>query len=185
MKQQFKITDYSPKWEAMYLAEKKELLKIFGNLLHTIHHIGSTAIPTTKAKPEIDILIVLKDVSDLTSYDQQIEALGYRVRGECLENGGTKGRYYYSKDINNVRTHKLHICELGHSEIMAKLLFVKYLKEHETAAKEYALLKEQLSQSYNYGNYIEKYLAGKSDFIIDILTKAAKKYKDISYENFC
>ena len=102
-----------------------------------------------------------------------------------MENGSTKGRYYYSKDINHVRTHKLHICELGHSEIMAKLLFVKYLNEHEASAKQYATLKEKLSQSYNYGHCIEKYLVGKSDFIMDIIAKAEQKYKDVSYESFC
>ena len=185
MKQKFKLVAYSPKWKTAYLAEKKELIKIFKPLLQSIHHIGSTAIPSSKAKPEIDILVVLKDTSSLSKFDNPIKDLGYRVRGECLENGGTPGRFYYSKDIDNIRTHKLHVCKLGHHEIMEKLLFVKYLNEDQESANRYSELKVRLSQKYNYGNHIEKYLEGKGDFIKSIIKKAQLKYKGISYQDFC
>jgi GrpB-like predicted nucleotidyltransferase (UPF0157 family) len=184
MKEKFKIVDYSTDWKKRYLAEASELASVFGNLLNSIHHIGSTAIPQAKSKPEIDILVVLKDVSGLSTYDEKIEYLGYKARGECLNNGGTPGRFYYSKDANNVRTHKLHVCRQGHKEVMDKLLFVKYLNEDVKAAKAYSDLKIQLSHSYNYGNHIEKYLEGKSRFIIDILDKAREKYRELSYEDF-
>ncbi|MFT4567760.1 MAG: GrpB-like predicted nucleotidyltransferase (UPF0157 family), partial [Saprospiraceae bacterium] len=80
------------------------MVEIFGENLNSIHHIGSTAIPNTKAKPEIDILIVVKEVSNLAKYNELIKELGYTIRGECLENGGTPGRFYYSKNTNNKRT---------------------------------------------------------------------------------
>ena len=184
MKKEFEILAYNPTWREIYLKEKEQLLKIFGDNLSSMHHIGSTAITNTCAKPEIDILIVIKDDSNLARYNSFIEALGYRVRGECLENGGTPGRFYYSKDVNNERTHKLHVCQIGHSEILSKLLFVKYLNEHKEAAKEYACLKSELSKTYNYGRNFEKYLAGKTAFIMKVLAKARKKYKEMRYEDF-
>lgn len=176
MKQKFAIKAYNPYWKTLFLQEKAKLSKIFTANLISIHHIGSTAIPHTKAKPEIDILLVVKDDSNISSYDKSIEALGYVVRGECLDSGGTPGRYYYSKDTDQVRTHKLHICQIGHPEIMAKLLFVKYLNEHREAAIAYAALKTQLSKTYNYGQNIEKYLDGKTDFINEVLQKARQEY---------
>ena len=117
-------------------------------MLNSIHHIGSTAIPNTNAKPEIDILIVVKDISTLSDYDKPIKKLGYVVRGECLDKGGTSGRFYYSKDVNKKRTHKLHICQIGHPDILRFLLFVKYLNDHEDMAKRYSKIKTELSKNY-------------------------------------
>jgi len=184
MKEEFKILKYNPVWKKMYLNEKEKLVNIFGKNLNSIHHIGSTAISNTKAKPEIDILIVIRENTTLPKYDNLIEALGYVVRGECLENGGTLGRFYYSKDINNKRTHKLHICKVGHSDILEKLIFVKYLNNNKEVAIEYANLKIQLSRTYNYGRNIEKYLDGKSNFIMNVLDKARRENKDLKYEDF-
>ncbi len=176
MKKEFKLLPYNPIWKDQYIAEKEAITRVFGDLLCSIHHIGSTAIPLTLAKPEIDILAVAKDDQRLSDYDRAIEALGYRVRGELVTQGGTPGRFYYSKDVNYVRTHKMHVCQIGHPEIMAKLLFVRYLNDHPEAAAAYADLKVGLSNAYNYGRQFEKYLAGKSDFIADVLRKAQKEY---------
>ena len=53
-----KIVDYDPLWELMFIEEKNKLTFIFGSMIKSIHHIGSMAIKTTKAKPEIDILLI-------------------------------------------------------------------------------------------------------------------------------
>lgn len=184
MKQEFVLEDYNPNWIALYESEKEELLKIFGDNLNSIHHIGSTAIPGAMAKPEIDIFLVVKDDSAISSYDKKIERLGYNVRGECVHTGGTAGRFYYSKDINNKRTYKLHICQVGHPEILSKLLFVQYLNEHLDVTYAYSTLKIKLSKKYNYGRNIEKYLEGKTSFIQEVLNKAKSEYIGIQYEDF-
>ncbi|MFX0211230.1 MAG: GrpB family protein [Candidatus Hodarchaeota archaeon] len=185
MSRKFNIVDYDPEWNKLFIKEKNELEKIFGDLVCSIHHVGSTAIKTTQAKPEIDILIVVKDDSNLAKYDKQMIDLGYRVRGECLDKGGIPGKFYYSKNTNNVRTHKVHICKKGHEEIMKMLLFVKCLNEHEDCGRQYADLKQKLSKKYNYDHKdIGKYIEEKSVFIRDILERARKEYKDIEYHDF-
>ena len=184
MKQEFEILEYDPLWREKFSDEKENLVKIFGDNLNSIHHIGSTAIPNAKAKPEIDILLIVKEDSNLTFYNIKLEELGYVVRGECLDKGGTPGRFYYSKNTNNKRSHKLHICKTGHSEILPKLMFVKYLNDHIEMAEEYSDLETRLSKNYNYGRDFEKYLAGKSDFVKNVLEIAAKEYKEIKYEDF-
>lgn len=184
MKQEFEIVDYDPSWETLYLTEKKKLVRVFNENLKSIHHVGSSAIPDTKAKPEIDILLVVKEDTNLSMYNKSMEALGYVVRGECLGNGGTPGRFYYSKDIKNKRTHKLHICKIGHSDILPMLVFVHYLSQNKQAAYEYAELKTTLSKQYNYGRNIGKYIAGKSDFISKVLNLAQAESKELCYEDF-
>lgn len=130
MGRKINIVNYNPKWNELFIKEKNELERIFGDLICSIHHVGSTAIKTSRAKSEIDILIAVNDDTVLPEYDKQMINLGYRPRGECLDQGGIPGKYYYSKDADNVRTHKVHICRKGHKEIMRMLLFVKYLNEH-------------------------------------------------------
>lgn len=184
MDRKINIVDYNPDWNELFAKEKSKLEKIFGDLICSIHHVGSTAIKTTKAKPEIDILIVVKDDSILSEYDKQMINLGYRVRGECLDTeSGTPGRFYYSKNVNNKRTHKVHICKIGHLNIMEMLLFVKYLNEHSDQGKSYADLKRQLSNKYDYDD-ITRYLEEKGLFIRDILEKTKKEHKDIGYSDF-
>lgn len=184
MKKKFEIVKYDPIWRTKFQREKERLEEVFKDNIFSIHHIGSTAIPNTKAKAEIDILLVVKTDSNISRFDFAIEKLGYKVRGECLENGGTPGRFYYSKDIKNIRTHKLHVCKIGHEEILKKLIFVKYLKDHSEEAENYASLKIDLAKEYNYGRNFEKYLSGKSNFIVKILEKAFKKYNGLKYEDF-
>jgi hypothetical protein len=45
-------------------------------------------------------------------------------------------------------------------------------------------LKTALSKRYNYGRNIEKHIAGKTDFIINVLVKARQENKEIEYEYF-
>lgn len=73
MKAKFEIVDHSSKWKDLYLAESRELIKVFEDLVSSIHHIGSTARPQAKSKPEIDILVVLKDVSYLSILEKARE----------------------------------------------------------------------------------------------------------------
>ena len=184
MKSEFDILKYNENWSELFLIEKKKLTVVFGDNLNSIHHIGSTAIPTTKSKPEIDILVVVKDDFLIPMHDELIEGLGYAIRGECLDSGGIAGRFYYSKDIDNRRRHKLHVCKVGHTDIMSKLIFVKYLVAHKDVASEYADLKTALSTKYNYGRGIEKYLSCKSEFINERLDMARVEYKEIEYKDF-
>ncbi len=56
-------------------------------------HIGSTSVPNLKAKPIIDILLVVNGISELDTYSEQFESLGYEVMVEF----GIKGRRYFCK----------------------------------------------------------------------------------------
>lgn len=174
IKKDFEIVDYNPKWKELFLIEKTNLLAIFNENLDSIHHIGSTAIPFTKAKPEIDILVVVKDENKIKKHNPKLEVLGYNYRGEPSFSNSESGWYYFSKDTNKVRTHKLHIFKKGNPDIQKKLFFVNYLNKHKDLAIEYGNLKKELSKKYNYNNKgIMKYLDGKSDFINNILLKAS------------
>jgi len=143
-----KVVPYDPAWPAQFEREAEELRGIFGPALVSIHHIGSTSVPGLLAKPVIDILAVLREGSDQTGFDQELMAAGYRVRGECLDRGGTPGRFYFSKPVEGERTHHLHVCNEGHFQIAELIRLAQYLRENQEVAAEYARLKTAAAEDH-------------------------------------
>ena len=45
------VVDYNPNWPKKFDVEAKRLEYVLGDLIHHIHHIGSTAVPDLMAKP--------------------------------------------------------------------------------------------------------------------------------------
>ena len=173
------VVDYDPKWAALFEREAAMLTPIFGQRLLDIQHIGSTSVHSLAAKPIIDILIVLDHTDDINSFNPSMEALGYRVRGECLDAPvpGTPGRFYFSKETNGVRSHHVHICGKGHGDILDKLAFRDYLRGNESVARAYAELKKRLAANHRFDNI--GYMRGKDAFVKSVLVNARRCYPAI------
>lgn len=170
MARRIAITPYDPHWPRLYAAERDRLSQVLAPILIRVHHVGSTSVPGLAAKPVIDILIEVSDDARLPQFDPGIAALGYTPRGECLDAGGTPGRYYYTKNTKGQRSHQLHICQEGHWEIAAMLAFPRYLWQHPDVAARYQRVKEQAAAAHRYD--IVGYIAAKNDFIRTILAAA-------------
>ena len=54
--------------------------KALGNAALRIEHIGSTSVPGLAAKPIVDILLVVENSGDETSYLPRLEEAGYELR---------------------------------------------------------------------------------------------------------
>jgi GrpB-like predicted nucleotidyltransferase (UPF0157 family) len=160
------ICDYDPQWPALFEAERRRIQQKLGQVVLEIHHVGSTAVPGMKAKPEIDLLIVVKSITNIDPINLGMTELGYDVRGEC----GIEGRHYYSKNIQSARTHKAHVCEISHSNVARQIAFRDYMRDHPKDAKEYAALKMELAQSNSRG--MAEYREGKQNYIEGIIYKA-------------
>src|SRR5437588_12891097 len=119
MSRTIEVVEHSADWQAAFSAEADRLGRVFGPHLVGIHHVGSTSVHGLKAKPIVDILVVIDDIAAIDSFSAEMEALGYRVRGECLDAivPGTPGRFYFTKDTGGVRTHHVHVCALGHPDV--------------------------------------------------------------------
>jgi GrpB-like predicted nucleotidyltransferase (UPF0157 family) len=160
------ICDYDPQWPAMFEAERLRIQQMLGPLVREIHHVGSTAVPGMKAKPEIDLLIVVKSISDIDAINSGMEELGYDVRGEC----GIEGRHYFSKNTQGARTHKAHVSEISHSNVARQIAFRDYMRDHPKDAQEYVALKMRLARSNSKG--MAEYLEGKQGYIERIIHTA-------------
>jgi GrpB-like predicted nucleotidyltransferase (UPF0157 family) len=132
----------------MFEAERLRIQQKLGHLVREIHHVGSTAVPGMKAKPEIDLLIVVNSTSEIEAINSGMAELGYDVRGVC----GIEWRHYYSKNTRSVRTHKAHACEISHSNVVRQIAFRDYMRDHHKDAQEYAELKLRLAVSNSKRN---------------------------------
>ena len=170
-KRKIVVEPYNKKWKAKFKNEKQKLEKIFNDIIIGIHHIGSTAIPGIKAKPVIDIMIVVKNINKVDSYNNAMKSLGYEPKGEF----GIANRRFFQKGGND-RTHHVHIFQQGNKEIKRHLNFRDYMRAHPKQAQKYSRLKETLADKHSHN--IRKYIEGKNDFIAEIDNKAAKWRND-------
>lgn len=153
------VVEHHPEWKEAYLKEERDIQNILHGELVNSFHVGSTSVPGLKAKPIIDILLVVRDINALDQYSVQFEHLGYEVMGEF----GIRGRRYFRKGGDN-RTHHIHAFQYDHiQEIERHLAFRDYLCQHPEIAKEYGELKDELAKKYP--NDIESYGDGKDDFV--------------------
>lgn len=76
------IIDYDPEWPLQFELLRRFFESQLGELIHEIHHVGSTAVPGLSAKPVIDLDIVLKELSQLDDAIDQLGGLGYAYLGE-------------------------------------------------------------------------------------------------------
>ncbi|MBN1695016.1 GrpB family protein [candidate division WOR-3 bacterium] len=152
------IIPYNPNWGRKFKEEAIKIKKIFKEIFVDIHHIGSTAVPTIKAKPIIDIMVEVKDINKVDSYNKQMEELGYEALGEY----GIPKRRFFQKGGRR-RTHHVHIFEKESPQIKRHIDFRDYLISHPTIAGEYSRIKEKLAKKYRYD--IDKYQEGKESFI--------------------
>ena len=107
MPQHIVVVDYDPLWPLLFRKEADAISRILGDNLVLIHHIGSTSVPFLAAKPIIDIMPVVKDLSGVDAVSEEFVKLGYEYLGEF----GIKGRRYLRKG-GQERTHQIHIFQM-------------------------------------------------------------------------
>jgi len=166
MVRKVEVTAYDPNWPVNYEKEAVNLKKIFGGELLEIHHIGSTSIPEMDAKPIIDVLMVVQDITKIVSFNRDMQRAGYIPKGE----NGIPGRRFFIKGDELHHTHHLHVFQKEHADITRHINFRDYLIAHPQEANEYARLKHALANQYPVN--IDSYQSGKEEFIREIDQKA-------------
>lgn len=163
----YQVVPHDPVWKQQYVRETELIAGVLNDMTARLHHIGSTAIPHIAAKPIIDILIEVDDLSELDARSSSMEQLGYEVMGEF----GIPGRRYFRKnDAMGDRTHQIHAFEAGGSGAVRHLAFRDYMIAHPEAAQAYGTLKEQLA--VQHPDDFEAYMDGKDAFIKENEAKA-------------
>ncbi len=129
------LVPHNPAWAGQAQQEGERLKSVLEDVIVTVHHIGSTAIPDICAKPILDLIPVVRSFADLDIKRQSVEDLGYTWWGEY----GLPGRRYCTLDDRQtgIRLLQLHCFEQGSAEISRHLAFRDYLRSHPELAREY------------------------------------------------
>ena len=164
-----KVLPHNPRWRDAFEAEAKHVAAALGEHVVAVHHIGSTAIPNIYAKPVIDLLVEVRDITEVDGQSSAMESLGYEVMGEY----GIPGRRYFRKDNREgIRTHNIHAFEAGSAEVERHLAFRDYMIAHPGDAQRYSELKRKLAEEHPQSP--DGYMDGKDGFIKEMDRRAAQ-----------
>ena len=156
-----KVVPYDASWPIQFRQEAKKIKKALGDNCIEIHHIGSTAVLGLAAKPIIDMMPIVLDITQVDSTNTFMRSLGYVAEGEY----GIPFRRYFTKGGNH-RTHQAHVFELGNPAIEHHLKFRDWMRTHPEDRDAYADLKQDLARQHPHD--ITAYCLGKDSFIASI-----------------
>lgn len=171
----YSIEPYNPAWINKFNTTKSLLEKIFGPKVAAIEHIGSTSVPGIKAKPIIDILVLVEKIEPFTAEKETMTGLGY----EHKDNYVVPDSILFYRTANNEKIDNIHV--LAKDSIKAKELLATrdYLRSHPEKAREYEKLKEKLHDQ-SPDDYIA-YREGKAKFLKE-LNKLALEWESSKQE---
>ncbi|AWN49879.1 GrpB family protein [Methylobacterium terrae] len=152
------LVSYDPRWPQMYADEAARLAAVFADRLIALHHVGSTAVPGLVAKPEIDILAEVGEGADTQQWDSPLADLGYRRGGDL-----SPDHLFFKRDVNGVRTHKLHVCTAHHPDAQKVLAFRNLLRADPAARERYGAFKQKIATDESLD--MKRYLSLKEPFI--------------------
>ena len=162
------IADADSRWPEMYAQEEARIRAALPpDLVTSVEHVGSTAVPGLAAKPIIDILVGVPSLERGEQATPALTALGYEARGEF----GIPERLFFEKRENGAtRTHHLHLAEPGGDFWTDELLFRDYLRAHPDEARVYEQLKRDMARLHRFQR--AEYTASKTEYILSVLEKA-------------
>ena len=169
------LEPHQKEWETAAEEAIRTIKSILGDIAADIQHIGSTSIKAIKAKPIIDIDVVIEDGTRLNPVISALDKIGYHHRG----NLGIPGREafgYEGKDY--LRKHHLYVCEKNAEELCRHIAFRDYLRTHPEAVAEYSRIKTEGAALYPFD--IDKYIEYKGPFIEGIYKTIGKKFRRLT-----
>ncbi len=167
-----RVKPWEEHYQVLFGEEANLLHEVLGEEAMGIFHIGSTSVPGLKSKPIIDILIAVKDISKVDSFNGAMEEVGYAAFGE----NGIPGRRYFQKAVGDDHSHHVHVFEFGNPEVERHIAFRDYLRAHPQVAEKYGTLKAGLAEKHPYD--IDSYQSGKGAMIFEIQEEAIKWYRE-------
>lgn len=133
----------------------------------SIEHIGSTSIPTIKAKPIIDLLVGVDSFEEVKNNFDALMSTGFVYHKEV---GNDAWMYFNKKNEDGLSTFHLHILLKQSQAFKNHIYFRNYLIKHNEIAKQYESLKTHLAKSYP--NKRDEYTKKKEALIKKIIRKA-------------
>jgi len=168
------ITDYNPDWPRLASIESRKIIEAVGKeFISRIEHIGSTSVPDLCAKPTIDFILEILEITNCDLLIKRLQEIDYHYIPHP-ENPPPHMMFAkgYSKSGVNGQTFHIHVRYPGDWE---EIVFRDYLRKNQKVANDYAKLKRRLAKEFK--NDREKYTDSKTIFIKKT-TLTARKQKN-------
>jgi len=152
------LVTYDPDWPHAYERSLQRLMTaIDRSHFLGVEHIGSTSVPGLSAKPIIDMLAAVSELTTVDGLVKSIEALGY------VTWFGEPGRRSFElRDAKGRATDHLHIVAHNSPNWHEPIRFRDWLRSDPGNRDAYEKLKRQLAA---FHDDTRTYSAAKTDFI--------------------
>jgi GrpB-like predicted nucleotidyltransferase (UPF0157 family) len=159
------LADHDPQWPEMYSEQERRIRTALGTAAVQIEHIGSTSVPRLAAKPIIDVLVTVGDITAEEDYLNQLLDAGYELR--VREPGHRLVR-------TPVRDVHVHVLEVGDEAADEYLQLRNHLRTHPEDRDLYERTKRALiDQDWPDMN---AYAEAKTEVIAEIKERARKSH---------
>ncbi len=167
IKRKYSISEYDPNWVNQFESIKDLLTEVFGNKAIKIEHVGSTSIPGMKAKPLIDVLVVVEKMQDLSQEKERMVSAGYEWGADYI---GPNTLLFFKLGPNGEKLENIHVCEKDAPKTRQFLVMRDFFRAHPEKAKQYSDLKE-VNSKIHPEDY-PAYRAAKSPFLAQMEKEA-------------
>jgi GrpB-like predicted nucleotidyltransferase (UPF0157 family) len=158
---ELEIVGYDDAWPVLFAEHRTRLRHALGAADVDVEHIGSTSVPGLAAKPIIDIVVAVDDITAEEDYLLPILESGYLLR---VREPGHRLVRTPARDVH------VHILEKGDEAVARYLAFRDRLREDAEDRELYAATKRALiGQGFEDMN---AYSDAKTDVIAAIMTRA-------------
>ena len=170
------LRDYNPAWPRWFEEERANLERIVGarDIVH-IYHYGSTSVPGLLAKPTVDILLELREDTDINGLITAMPPEYICLYGADLTIPTPPPHLMIIKGYTDTgfaeKVYHIHAVYPGEHD---ELRFRDYLIAHPEAAAAYADLKRGLFQEYEHDR--DGYTEAKGAFVRSIVEKAKAEH---------
>jgi len=131
------LHDYDERWPAAFEAHRRRIVEALdpsgGDV--QVEHIGSTSVPGLAAKPIVDVVVVVPDITDEEDYLDPLLATGYELR---VREPGHRLVRTPERDVH------VHVYERGATAVAEYLLLRDHLRVDATDRDLYASTKREL-----------------------------------------
>ena len=160
------LSPYSDNWPTAFARFRAELVGAFAPIPVLIEHVGSTAVAGLVAKPVVDIVLGVRQLSDVESKIGTLAVLGYAYVSK-YERELPSRRYFVKSAAGEHRVH-LHAVVYRSPIWQQHLAFRDALRADSNLARQYAQLKLQLAAEF--ANDKAAYTDAKAPFIRAVLS---------------
>lgn len=167
-KRTIEIADYDERWPDWFLAHERRIRDTLAGTgseaERIIEHIGSTSVPGLAAKPILDVLVVVADITAEEAHVEPLVRAGYELR---VREPGHRLVRTPERDVH------VHLLEQGDPGIAAYLLLRDRLRTDAADRGLYEETKRELAS--REWEDMNDYADAKTEVITAILSRARQR----------